>query len=263
MKHGLSLAITTLVSLLILGCGGSSEAIQKPPPSPGSGAKFEPDPDAPWLPIAKRAAWVYKATVDGKPLPDRAFFCLDERNGGFVVEEYVGKRLLSQNNLTWTSEGWLMKPGGCRLLLSASPTLGNSWSCNGGSWNHARVIGTEQVFVPALGQSVNALRVDYSREVPANTGDEPAESGRKAYTDRLPRNPFNDSEREREGGEMKSFVHSRWWVRGVGVVRETTLYIPGDWTPPSAWPPKKSSYDFSGEVEMILASRDLGERKKP
>jgi hypothetical protein len=147
---------------------------------------------------------VYEGKREGKVLGRKVFHCLRRVEERIKVEEYVGRRLLSWGLLGRAPDGWRYQGN---LWLPRGLDVGSRWvwkgsphyTDEGGPPAVARATAVEDVFVPVVGRSVDAVRVEYDGAV--WSGDRWSTGWRR----------------------------TRWWVRGLGVVREEMTYRPREW----------------------------------
>lgn len=192
-----------LLACLVAGCGGEPATGASPRPAPEIQA-LPLDQDGPWLPVRPGAAWVYEGVRQGEVVGRKVFHCLRRIEERYKVEEYIGRRLLSWGLLGQGPEGWRYQGN---LWLPQDLEVGRRWvwrgsehyTDEGGPPALARVTAIEDVFVPVLGRSVDALRVEYHGSVWSRDG------------------------------WHSGWRRSRWWVRGLGVVREHMTYRPEEW----------------------------------
>lgn len=219
-----------MLAVLVAGCGGGPPA---PAPEPGAAPELEalhPEAEGPWLPARPRAAWVYEGVREGKVLGRKVFHCLRRIQGRYKVEEYIGRRLLSWGLLGREAEGWRYQGN---LWLPEDLEVGRRWVWKGAEYYTdeggppavARASAVEDVFVPVLGRSVPAIRVEYD-------------------------GPVWD-----HGAWTTGWRRTRWWVRGLGVVREHMTYRPDEWG--AAGDPDGST------VELTLVELHPGEGALP
>jgi hypothetical protein len=169
---------------------------------------------------------VYEGKRDGKVLGRKVFHCLRRIEERIKVEEYVGKRLLSWGLLGRAPDGWRYQGN---LWLPRGLDVGSRWvwkgsphyTDEGGPPAVARATAVEDVFVPVVGRSVDAVRVEYDGAV--WSGDRWSTGWRR----------------------------TRWWVRGLGVVREEMTYRPREWG--------RDGDPDGSRVELTLVDFRLGE----
>lgn len=217
MRSLLPILTTLLLVSGVPGCGEAPPA-KSSAPSPGTDARAPEDPR--WFPLEVGGSWTYQGTRNGQPVGKKVFHCLRKQEDRFLVEEYAGSRMISTGLLRPASDGsWFqLAPGGAGrsgsegLWLPGDLEPGRSWQLSPSK--RARATAREEVEVPALGDPVEAVRVEY--EVLSRERGESSPSWR--------------------------FHRVRWFARGLGVVQEEMVYRPGDWKssfaakPPAAHP---------------------------
>jgi hypothetical protein len=215
--------------LLLLGACGSPRVTTVTGGSPLTSVGNGVQANLRWFPLEVGAAWVYQGKLGDQVIGKKVFHCLREQAGLFLVEEYAGSRVISSGRMRkgsageWYYQGGEMRGGDGVLWLPGTPTPGNAWEQGPGQ--RSRVVAIESLFVPALGRTVKALRIDTQKILP----ESPSESG---------------------GWQ---FHRSRWFVQGAGVVQEETVYRPRDWKTSFATSPPKAP---SGtRVRLVLVSR--------